>query len=191
VTTFFTSDTHFNHANILKYCPGRKYASIDAMNRDFIERWNARVLPWDIVWHLGDFALGSQEDAAAIFKALNGFEKHLILGNHDRTATQMRAMGWTSVAKGLTTPWRPDGMVLRLAHHPQTCERLDAMGVELQLCGHVHQSWSRANTRTAVDKMGRSYVKGQPDPKGRVLNVGVDARDFEPKTLREILDQAP
>ena len=35
--TFFTSDTHFNHANVIKYC-ARPFASLEVMNREMITR---------------------------------------------------------------------------------------------------------------------------------------------------------
>jgi calcineurin-like phosphoesterase family protein len=54
---FFTSDTHFNHANIISYC-SRPFSSADEMNREIIARWNAVVGPEDTVYHLGDFAMG-------------------------------------------------------------------------------------------------------------------------------------
>jgi calcineurin-like phosphoesterase family protein len=187
MTTMFTSDTHFWHENILKYCPGRRYDSIDAMNRDFIARWNARVGAGDTVYHLGDFALGQWEDAKPIFDQLAGAEKHLVLGNHDRTATQMRSMGWTSVGQELVLKQER----ILCQHHPQTLEKLSKRGFLMQLCGHVHESWSRANTKKVVDPdTGEAYVKAQPDPKGKVINVGVDVRAFAPVTLAELLASA-
>lgn len=40
--TFFTSDTHSNHANVIKYC-ARPFGALDEMNREIIARWNAVV----------------------------------------------------------------------------------------------------------------------------------------------------
>ena len=51
---FFTSDTHFNHENIIKYC-SRPYVDKNEMNEDLIKRWNSVVKENDIVFHLGDF----------------------------------------------------------------------------------------------------------------------------------------
>ena len=45
---FFTSDTHFNHANIIKYCK-RPFASVEEMNGEMISRWNKVVRPRDTV----------------------------------------------------------------------------------------------------------------------------------------------
>lgn len=79
--TWFTSDTHFWHENIIKYC-NRPYANAQEMNEDLIEKWNARVKENDIVWHLGDFCFGCKEHITEIVPRLNG-RINLVLGNHD------------------------------------------------------------------------------------------------------------
>jgi calcineurin-like phosphoesterase family protein len=80
-TLFFTSDTHFGHANVIKYSK-RPFGNVNEMNEALIEKWNARVKPNDIVWHLGDFAFLPAVKAENILCRLNG-KKRLILGNHD------------------------------------------------------------------------------------------------------------
>ena len=54
VNTFFTSDTHFGHANIIKYC-NRPFSSLEEMNSTIIRNWNEMVKPEDTVFFLGDF----------------------------------------------------------------------------------------------------------------------------------------
>ena len=75
------SDTHFNHANIIKYC-SRPFESIEQMNEELIKRWNNTVAKDDIVYHLGDFAFGSKEQLKEILGRLNG-RVRLVMGNHD------------------------------------------------------------------------------------------------------------
>jgi calcineurin-like phosphoesterase family protein len=79
---YVTSDTHFGHANILKFEPEHRghYESILEHDLDLVQRWNSVVRKEDTVWHLGDVYFG--KDAHRILGALNGY-KRLVLGNHD------------------------------------------------------------------------------------------------------------
>ena len=94
---FFIADTHFYHANIIKYC-NRPWNSgrdengklvvtdedVEKMNNSLIDNWNSVVGPNDLVWHLGDFCFGKNklERAKEILEKLNG-KVNLVLGNHD------------------------------------------------------------------------------------------------------------
>jgi calcineurin-like phosphoesterase family protein len=159
--TWFTSDTHFSHANIIKYC-NRPFQDIYEMDRTMVQRWNEVVGPEDTVYHLGDFAMGGRHTGFKFLPRLNG-TKHLILGNHDRSVSTMLEMGWGTVQKELFLDL--DGYRLFLRHHPlhesETMPSCDYM-----LCGHVHDSWSK---------------------KDKMINVGVDVRKFYPITLQEAL----
>lgn len=78
---FYTSDTHFGHSNIIRFC-NRPWKTVADMDRDMIAAWNARVADDDHVWHLGDFCYRNAADARSYLRALNG-HKHLVIGNHD------------------------------------------------------------------------------------------------------------
>lgn len=84
---FFTSDTHFGHANIIRYCD-RPFKDTDYMDQAIIENWNNTVSPEDTVFHLGDVALGNIDKSLACVSRLNGY-KILKLGNHDRPFMEM------------------------------------------------------------------------------------------------------
>lgn len=77
---WFISDTHFGHRNIITYCRPQ-YSSLEDMEADLVARWNARVKPQDLVYHLGDFAWKAQ-DAIRVRPLLNGTIR-LVVGNHD------------------------------------------------------------------------------------------------------------
>ncbi len=165
---WFTADTHFRHVNINDYVL-RPYASLDDMDADLIRRWNAVVAPGSLVFHLGDFAMGLPARWAAIRHQLNGYIV-LVLGNHDRSRSQMLGFGFDDVVRNVVVtvggtrvwlnhyPIRPDGS--RGPRRP-----LPPADYDLALCGHVHDAWQIANG---------------------VVNVGVDVWDFAPTSLARI-----
>ena len=60
-----TSDTHFGHANIIKYC-NRPFPDPAIMDKAIIDRHNEVVKPEDTVIHIGDFTLRSKREAENI-----------------------------------------------------------------------------------------------------------------------------
>lgn len=166
MTDYFTSDLHLGHANIIAYCQ-RPFASVEEMDATLIARWNARVTPKDTVYLIGDVAMGPREALAGYRKALQG-RIFLVRGNHDRSETAMEAAGFDVVGDAVLGEF--DGRQLVLRHKPDLTDEWKKGGVALHLCGHVHRAWAR---------------------RGDIINVGVDVRDFEPKTLAELLEAAP
>lgn len=50
---YFTADTHFGHANIIKMCE-RPFPDVETMNESMIAAWNERVRGNDTVYVVGD-----------------------------------------------------------------------------------------------------------------------------------------
>ena len=78
---WFTSDLHFWHKNICKYC-NRPYESVEEMNEAIIQNWNAVVKDDDIVFVTGDLGFCGIEKLKPLLERLKG-KKYLIQGNHD------------------------------------------------------------------------------------------------------------
>jgi len=131
------------------------------MNREMTKRWNSVVAPFDVVYHLGDVAMGPRVLLAPTVAKLNG-RKILIRGNHDRSATAMREAGFDEVYERLEMDM--DGIRVYMHHQPQV--RACWPNAQIHLCGHVHEKWKRY---------------------GDMINVGVDQWDFTPRTLKELL----
>lgn len=62
---FFTSDTHFNHTNIIQFCQ-RPFKNADEMNEVIMANWSNVVGKDDIIFHLGDFCLGESAEWSKI-----------------------------------------------------------------------------------------------------------------------------
>lgn len=85
---WFISDTHFFHANILKFIGDdgkriRPFNSLEEMHETIIERWNGVVKDNDYVYHLGDVTFRYDGAFNALMRRLKG-KKRLIVGNHDK-----------------------------------------------------------------------------------------------------------
>ena len=52
---FFTSDQHFNHINVLKYC-NRPFKDSQEMDEILIYNWNTIITPNDSTYIVGDFS---------------------------------------------------------------------------------------------------------------------------------------
>ena len=156
---WFTSDTHFGHKAIIRFCK-RPFFSVEDMDETLIQRWNERVKPGDVVWHLGDFAFHkSKEQLITLFNRLNG-DKCLITGNHDHTDT--RRLLWANT-KALTT--------------------LNLDKVPVVLCHYGMRVWDRSH-HGSLHLYGHSHNTLPGD--NQSLDVGVDCWDFRPVNIDEI-----
>lgn len=83
--TWFISDTHFGHSNILKFNrndgkPLREFSSIEEMDEKIIKNWNDVVRPQDRIYHMGDVVINRRY--LNVLSRCSG-KKVLIKGNHD------------------------------------------------------------------------------------------------------------
>ena len=80
--TFFSSDIHYGHKNILKY-DNRVFSSIEEHDAEILRLHNLTVGKNDDFYYLGDFCFGRPEYAEEILRQMNG-NKFFIWGNHDK-----------------------------------------------------------------------------------------------------------
>lgn len=78
---FVTSDEHFGHKNIIKYC-SRPFSDVEEMDSVLISNFNKVVGIDDLTYHLGDFTFNNFKKYS---EQLNG-ENVFLVGNHDRWA---------------------------------------------------------------------------------------------------------
>lgn len=159
MTIFFTADTHFGDHRTINI-QRRPFTSVAQMDAYLVERWNAVVMPDDVVWHLGDVAR-RPADVPALLARLQG-TKHLLRGNNDPDATQAAA-GWASVGN---------------------YAEIEVDGRRIVLCHYPFRSWNGQHKGT-LNFHGHSHGRLKPLP--RQFDVGVDVHDFAPVTLRQLL----
>lgn len=167
--TYIISDTHFNHSNIIKYC-NRPFNDVEEMNNIIISNWNNIVNKNDIVYHLGDFFLGSKYDLKDIVSRLNG-TIYLIRGNHDRLTIKSYEDCGIIVLKN--APIILDEYKVLLSHRPLPDGMLKNNYINIH--GHIHQK-----------RIEDIYDNNLYD-KNKHINVSCDVVDFKPVLLKNIL----
>lgn len=163
MNTFFTSDSHFFHKNIIKYCD-RPFDSVEQMNEEMVKRWNAKVQPHDVVYHLGDVTFAGS-DKNTILHELNGFKK-LIPGNHDNVREMANYFDIESTLVNLTLS---PAVKIVLCHYP------------IESWQNAYHGWYHFHGHTH----GTTKFRREKDHR---VDVGVDVHDFAPVSFDEILD---
>ncbi|MGA2490670.1 MAG: metallophosphoesterase [Anaerolineales bacterium] len=156
--TWLIADTHFFHENIGLYC-----TRPDGWQDLIIQNWNSFIKPSDIVFHIGDLALGKKENIENLVPLLNG-KLYLMRGNHDRRgAAFYRSLGITLVKD----PYYLDhssGLRLVFSHRPIVPL---SPGV-FNLHGHIHNN--------PAPGLGPCHV-----------NLSIEVREYSPWRLGDIL----
>lgn len=129
--TWFTSDLHLGHKNILAYQPNRQYQSIENHNEEIVRELNALIKPNDTLWILGDVAFG--KDNLNYVKEIKAKYKRLVLGNHDTYNVADYISAGFSKVFGMV-PYKE----FILTHAPIHPQQLDTR-YEYNIHGHLHE----------------------------------------------------
>ena len=166
MTTWFTSDIHFCHRNILRLCD-RPFDDIDEMNEAIISNFNSVVKPEDTLYILGD--INFRGNADHLIPRLNG-HKILIKGNHDK---DFDASLFDEVCDYLDIKVPAKGKHYRfiLSHYPFEEWNGFYKGA-IHLHGHQH------NKSVYNEKMRSQNILR--------YDVGVDANNFYPISAAQI-----
>ena len=182
---WFTSDTHYNHANICSTTTKwtdpvtcREFVSLEQMNWHLISNINEKVEQDDILFHLGDWSFGGFEQIQAFRDSIFCQNVHIITGNHDHHIENNKEgcqSLFSSVNKylNLNVKWNvgthfAGEQRFALMHFPIASWDNMAKGA-IHLHGHVH---FEPNMRIG---------------KGKMMDVGVDGNGLYPIEMREVL----
>ena len=158
---WWTSDYHFSHFNIIRYCK-RPFKTAEEMNETIIRRHNEKVKPDDTVFFLGDFIFkGGKEGGIEKYRQ---FEKRLngkfifIKGNHDRN-NSLR----TIITKMYIHYGSKD---ITMTHRAEDADP----NVPWNFCGHVHE-------RYKVKRLNEDSL---------IVNLSVEVWNYYPVSFEEI-----
>lgn len=150
MTTWYTSDTHFSHKNILQH-ENRPFGSIEQMDEALIDNWNRHINKDDTVYHLGDFVFGGISKWENIIPRLKG-KIHLVVGNHDN-----------------------DKVLKKIPHYFESIENIIVKKIDKQHLFLFHYPIEVGLTPNAYSIHG--HIHSRPSNMINQLNVGVDS-DF-------------
>lgn len=172
---FFTSDTHWGHFNISKYCH-RPFNSRSEMDNALIDNWN-KVVPQDgIVVHCGDFMLPHKEDIKEYEKILKKLNGNILLcrGNHDRIPLSIEPQGKLIAVVDIAMVYA-DKVKIMASHYPML-----AYPADYQVFGHIH-TLSNGICYGIDGDVNNRMRKTQYD-------VGVDQNGYKPVSYWQLCD---
>ena len=182
---FFTSDTHYNHANICSATTTwnepvtcREFKTLEHMNAHLVGNINEVVGQDDILFHLGDWSFGGFEQIQKFREQIVCRNVHIITGNHDHHIENNREncqMLFSSVNKYLDlvvkynvgTPLMGEQR-FALMHFPIASWDNMARGA-IHLHGHVH------------------FKPTMRLQEGKMMDVGVDGNNLYPIDMSEVV----
>lgn len=159
---FFTSDEHFGHKNIIRYC-NRPFQTVEEMDETIISNFNSVVSKGDITIHAGDFTLIGQK--------LNVYKKYAdrLNGNH-------------VFLKGSHDYWIPRKGSIQIWEKNFTINQQQYYFV---VCHYAMKTWARSHFNS-IQLYGHSH--GALPPVGKQHDIGVDNNNFFPLSENQIVE---
>jgi len=185
---FFTSDSHYNHSNLVKALSNwpaesktRDFPSLESMNDAIVESINSVVGEDDHLIHLGDWAFGGFEAVKEFRDRINCKNVYLILGNHDHHIDRDK--------EGIRSLFKHVSKYEYLTITREADKGEKAVKIRMVLCHFPIASWHDMN-QGVIHLHG--HVHFSPEQKlspGKMMDVGFDgSEEFRPYSLDEILD---
>ena len=174
---FMSSDSHWDHFNISKYCH-RPFDSRKDMNDTLIANWNGVVPEDGIVVHCGDFMLPhniGDKEYVKIWNKLNFKTLILCRGNHDRIECGTYTYDDKTVIVVDIAMILVEGIKIMACHYPMLSYPAD-----FQVFGHIHTLYD--GTCYGIDgDVVTKLRKTQYD-------VGADQNNYTPISYWQLVD---
>ncbi len=165
--TYFTSDLHLSHENIIKYSR-RPFSNAKHMNESLIENFNNTVPPNAITYIVGDVSF--DKDIGNTISMLNQLNGKLVLisGNHDRR--NLKIEGFRKCFSSI---------------HELIDIKIDTY--DITLCHYALLTWNKSH-RGALMLHGHSHGSLKDDPNALRIDVGVDCHNYTPISFTQVKD---
>lgn len=164
--TWIISDTHFGHANILRFTSANgnlirpEFETVEEMDDIMCQNWVRKVKNNDTIYHLGDVAIPRK--SLQLIGKLPG-RKILIKGNHDIFKLHDYVGIFVDIRAYKTYPDK---------------------GI---ICSHIPISDRQLNNRFKFNVHGHMHTNSMEDSK--YLNVCVEKTNYSPVLLDEVLER--
>lgn len=165
-----TSDTHFGHTNVIKFCDRPFRKPNGDLDPDYMDtmmlNWHAEIVGDRRFFHLGDWAFRGTNFKLSIANRQTGYGV-IVKGNHDPGRSNLvNQFGFKEAYLEAEGRFKETGQTFYMSHIPDQ-ER--AKRYDIAFCGHVHTSFAKS---------------------GNTINVGADIWGYRPQTFRHILENA-
>ncbi len=166
--TYFTSDLHLGHANIIKYC-SRPFASVEEMDAKIISNINTEVRhpDRDELVIAGDFCFGGIDKAVSYRERIACKNVRLVLGNHDLNLYNKHLVQFTGLFASVDD--------IRLTK---------ARGHDLVVCHYAMRVWPGSH-KGSWHLYGHSHGT-LPRDESKSFDVGVDCWSYRPLSEAEV-----
>lgn len=191
--TWFISDTHIGHENIVHNLgPGRPFYNLAHMHQTIRNNWYQAVSPEDTIYHLGDAAMGDFSQNIGFFEPLPG-NKLFVPGNHDKifgenTKTRIERfipdyenVGFTILpgTSFITVPVSWGEQQVLISHFPYSEDYIVGRRDKFVKSRPVDEGFPLIHGHTH----SRERFSNNP----LEFHVGVDANNFNPVNLDEVI----
>lgn len=147
---YFSSDQHFGHSNIIKYCE-RPFSNVHIMDQVIFDNINEVVGANDTLYILGDFCFKGKKPIEYRSRIVCQ-DVHLIFGNHDKRSDYKDDLqGFSSVQDVKEIIYC--NQRIYLSHYPHRSWPASHKG-SWMLYGHVHSRLNeedKASNRLTLD----------------------------------------
>lgn len=174
---WFTSDLHFMHNNVIKYCD--RPTTPEEQTDWLINQLNEFIGPDDIVYHLGDFTFVGPKKKDLVKNILDRLHGkwRFILGNHDNESMLREVIKEYECHEviGNYQELKYAERKLVLCHYPFKTWNCSNRG-SINIHGHTHGELLKRHFKNeTVKKLAKRFGFDKRKPTINQIDVGIDA----------------